>query len=123
MRPSARPNKGRRFVAPSRYQPERKEDRRGKALCLSGGGYRAALFHLGALRRLNEVGLVSKLDTVSSVSGGSIASGLLAKVWPKLSAALNRATGIFGNFEEVYEEPLREFCRRNIRTAPLVTDR
>ena len=23
-------------------------------LCLSGGGYRAALFHLGAVRRLNE---------------------------------------------------------------------
>jgi len=36
------------------YKPE--HDRRGKAVCLSGGGFRAALFHLGALQRLNEVG-------------------------------------------------------------------
>ena len=28
----------------------------GLALCLSGGGYRAMLFHVGALWRLNEVG-------------------------------------------------------------------
>ena len=30
--------------------------REGVALCLSGGGYRAALFHLGALQRLHETG-------------------------------------------------------------------
>jgi NTE family protein len=30
-------------------------------LALSGGGYRAALFHLGALRRLNELGVLSRL--------------------------------------------------------------
>jgi len=44
------------------------------ALCLSGGGYRA-LFHLGALRRLNELGLLSQVQLVSSVSGGSILAG------------------------------------------------
>src|SRR4051794_38444295 len=30
----------------------------GTALCLSGGGYRAMLFHIGVLRRLNEAGLL-----------------------------------------------------------------
>lgn len=44
----------------------------GTTLSLSGGGYRAMVFHVGALCRLNEVGLLSKLKRVSSVSGGSI---------------------------------------------------
>ncbi len=49
----------------------------GAALCLSGGGYRAMVFHLGALIRLNEVGLLSQLKRVSSASGGSITAGVL----------------------------------------------
>src|SRR6266852_4666145 len=105
-------------MPPSKYQPE--GERTKKGLCLSGGGYRAALFHLGALRRLNEVGLLSKLDTISSVSGGSVANGLLAKVWPTLTAD---ATGTFTNFVEAYETPLRGFCSTDVRTGPLLTDR
>ena len=50
----------------------------GIALCLSGGGYRAMLFHLGSLWRLNELHYLKKLNRVSSVSGGSITSGVLA---------------------------------------------
>jgi NTE family protein len=56
----------------------------GMALCLSGGGYRAMLFHLGVLWRLNEVGYLPKLERISSVSGGSIIAGVLALKWPKL---------------------------------------
>lgn len=41
-------------------------------LALSGGGFRAALFHLGALARLAEVDLLRKVDVISTVSGGSI---------------------------------------------------
>src|SRR5579862_2581173 len=52
--------------------------RAGVALALSGGGFRATLFHLGALRRLDELGVLDKLDAISSVSGGSIASACLA---------------------------------------------
>jgi len=44
----------------------------GIVLCLSGGGYRAMLFHPGALWRLNEAGCLPKLARVSNVSGGSI---------------------------------------------------
>jgi NTE family protein len=50
----------------------------GVALALSGGGFRATLFHCGALWRLNELAYLPKVVRVSSVSGGSIAAGLLA---------------------------------------------
>jgi predicted acylesterase/phospholipase RssA len=49
----------------------------GIALCLSGGGYRAMLFHLGTLWRLNEFGLLFRLQRISSVSGGSITGAIL----------------------------------------------
>ena len=41
-------------------------------LALSGGGYRAAAYHLGTLRALHKLGILDKLDVISSVSGGSI---------------------------------------------------
>lgn len=53
-------------------------------LCLSGGGYRAMLFHVGTLMRLNEAGYLGKLDRISSVSGGSITAGVLGLHWKKL---------------------------------------
>src|SRR6202008_3998240 len=57
----------------------------GIALCLSGGGYRAMLFHVGALWRLNELGWLRLLDRVSSVSGGSITNGVLGLAWNRLA--------------------------------------
>jgi len=50
-------------------------------LALSGGGYRATLFGLGSLTRLNDAGLLGKLDLITSVSGGSILAGILALRW------------------------------------------
>ena len=43
----------------------------GLALALSGGGFRAMLFHAGALMRLNELGILSRVARISSVSAGS----------------------------------------------------
>lgn len=71
-------------------------NRQGLGLCLSGGGYRAMLFHAGVLVRLNEAGLLGKLTMVSSVSGGSIAAGLLAVLWPQLDIGEN---GVAANFD------------------------
>jgi NTE family protein len=51
-------------------------------LCLSGGGYRAMLFHTGAIFRMNELGLLGKIDRVSSVSGGSMTAAALALAYP-----------------------------------------
>ncbi|MCU1231709.1 MAG: patatin [Acidobacteria bacterium] len=41
-------------------------------LALSGGGFRAAAFHIGTLDALEELGLLDKVSNLSTVSGGSI---------------------------------------------------
>ncbi|MDQ3931126.1 MAG: patatin-like phospholipase family protein [Chloroflexota bacterium] len=85
----------------------------GVALCLSGGGYRAMLFHLGALWRLNELGYLGRLSRVSSVSGGSITAGALALAWHKL-----RFTGdplrVAENFKEEIVLPVRGLADKTI---------
>lgn len=43
------------------------------ALALSGGGYRAAAFHLGTLRFLDRARLLGDVGIISTVSGGTIA--------------------------------------------------
>jgi NTE family protein len=79
----------------------------GIALCLSGGGYRAMLFHLGALWRLNESGYLKKLDRLSSVSGGSITAGALALGWSKLDFD---SAGVAQAFGERVVSPLRNMA-------------
>lgn len=46
-------------------------------LALSGGGIRAAIFHLGVLRGMAETGEFSKITSISSVSGASLCIGLI----------------------------------------------
>jgi NTE family protein len=82
-----RPEALRQAAAPVQRLPGEaldEEPRDGLALCLSGGGYRAMLFHTGSLWRLGELGYLPKLDRISSVSGGSIAAGFLARRWSEL---------------------------------------
>ena len=83
----------------------------GIALCLSGGGYRAMVFHLGALWRLNELGYLSKLDRISSVSGGSITAGLLGLKWPRLAFDAN---GVSPTFESEVIAPVRALASKTI---------
>lgn len=45
-------------------------------LALSGGGHRAAFFHIGVLARLAELGLLRPVQVISTVSGGSIVGAL-----------------------------------------------
>lgn len=87
-----------------------KQPARGTALCLSGGGYRAMLFHAGVLWRLNETGWLPKLSRISSVSGGSITAGLLAMNWKKLDFE----NGVAGNFEKLIIDPLKSLASRTI---------
>ena len=47
-------------------------------LALSGGGSRAIAFHLGCLRALNELGILSRVQVLSTVSGGSVIGALYA---------------------------------------------
>lgn len=61
-----------------------REPQAGTGLCLSGGGYRAMLFHAGTLWRLYETGVLAHVSRISSVSGGSITAGVLGLNWTKL---------------------------------------
>lgn len=76
------------FVAPVSVHEARKRGgpSPGIGLAVSGGGYRAMLFHLGAFLRLFEVGLLQRLDRIASVSGGSITAAKIALEWDKLDS-------------------------------------
>ena len=89
--------------APDRAEP-------GIALCLSGGGYRAMLFHAGAVWRLNELGYLPRLNRISSVSGGSITNGVLALNWTKL----RYDNGVATNLDELFVGPLRKLASETI---------
>jgi len=56
------------------------------ALVLSGGGIRAMIFHLGVLKYLAEKECLEYVNRLSTVSGGSLVTGLIFKesnmVWP-----------------------------------------
>jgi NTE family protein len=88
----------------------------GVALCLSGGGYRAMLFHIGTLWRLNEACYLPRLDRISSVSGGSITAGRLALYWDRLDFAGNVAR----QFDAVLVKPIRRLASRTIDAGALL---
>lgn len=83
-------------------------------LCLSGGGYRAMLFSLGSLWRLNELGWLRKLDVVSSVSGGSILNGVLATRWKDLTWSTDNPDGVATNFVPLVAQPVRAMAGKTL---------
>lgn len=85
----------------------------GIALCLSGGGYRAMVFHAGSLWRLSELDYLKKLDRVSSVSGGSITAGVLALAWPGLDGTRHK-------FEELVVKPIRALASKTIDVGSVI---
>ena len=82
----------------------------GPALCLSGGGFRAMLFHVGVLWRLNEIGWLPRLKRVSSVSGGSITAGVLGATWDSLQFE----SGVANDFAAQVVDPIRELASHTI---------
>jgi NTE family protein len=104
---------------PVRLIPTDDKDREptdGTALCLSGGGYRAMLFHTGVLLRLNEAGLLGGLNRVSSVSGGSITAGVLAHRWSDLTFDGAVAT----NLDSCLVDPIRAMAGRSIDVSSVL---
>ena len=97
--------------------PGPRRERAGHGLCLSGGGYRAMVFHAGVLSRLNDLGHLPRLDFVSSVSGGSLAAGVLALAWGGLRFD---ATGRAANLDELVLRPLREMARRDLDRTSVI---
>jgi NTE family protein len=99
-------------LSPARQLEEDVEGpREGIGLCLSGGGYRAMLFHVGSLWRLNELGWLGRLDHVSSVSGGSITAATLGLNWDELAFD---ASGIADDFSRQIVKPIRKLGDRTI---------
>jgi len=88
-------------------------------LALSGGGMRAALYHIGVLARLAELGVLRHLDVISCVSGGSIAGAyyylkLKQLIESKADAEITRA-----DYMKLVAEMADEFMagvQQNIRT-------
>jgi NTE family protein len=89
----------------------------GTALCLSGGGYRAMVFHVGVLWRLNEAGLLPGLKRVSSVSGGSVTAGVLALNWSRLGFD---GDGVGTGFVPAVVEPVRAMAREHIDVSAVL---
>lgn len=95
----------------------------GIALCLSGGGYRAMLFHIGSLWRLNELGLLSQLKRISSVSGGSITAAVLGVAWnelgfSKIAKPPQRADQVL--FEKLVVSPIRKMASTSIDVSSVL---
>jgi len=91
----------------------------GIGIALSGGGFRAMLFHAGALARMNELGLLSRAQRIASVSGGSIIAGHLALCWSALGAA--DGNHVFANFKGIVVEPILAFSRQSIDVVDALT--
>ena len=83
----------------------------GTGMAVSGGGFRATLFHLGAFWRMNDLGYLKKINRISSVSGGSITAALLGLKWKKLKFNEN---GSALNFKDEVAKPLQDFCSQKV---------
>ena len=81
-------------------------------LCLSGGGFRAAFYALGALRYLAEAERLGQVDVISAVSGGSVAAAMVADRWEKFV----EAGGTCNAFLSEMDAPFRSVVTtRNLR--------
>jgi predicted acylesterase/phospholipase RssA len=93
-------------------------------LALSGGGFRASLFHLGVIRRLEELGIMKDVAVVSSVSGGSIiAAYYLVEMERRLRKKTTMERETPEARVEVFEEIAKDFIEaldHNLRTRALI---
>src|SRR6516164_11213082 len=80
-------------------------------LALSGGGFRATLYHLGLVRFLRDAGILSRVSQITSVSGGSIIAAHLVLNW-------GRYNGSPEDFEAAAAE-LLAFVRLDVRNRIL----
>ena len=56
-------------------------------LALSGGGFRATLYHLCLVRFLRDAGVLPSITHITAVSGGSICAAHLALNWDRYNAS------------------------------------
>src|SRR5262249_27410692 len=63
------------------------DGRKNIGLALSGGGFRATLYHIGLVRFLFDAGILPHVSHITSVSGGSIFGAHLALNWGRYTAS------------------------------------
>ena len=80
-------------------------------LALSGGGFRATLYHLGVVRFLRDAGLLEYVSHVTCVSGGSVLGAHLVMNW-------DRYCGEAEQFDEAAQEIL-DFVSLDVRNRIL----
>jgi NTE family protein len=83
-------------------------------ICLSGGGLRASFYALGVLRYLAEAGILHRLATISSISGGSIAAAALADRWGEVAAAGHSLEAFLEHVDRPFRSVVTEKNLRNI---------
>ncbi|HEX8393540.1 MAG TPA: patatin-like phospholipase family protein [Longimicrobium sp.] len=86
----------------------------GIGLCLSGGGYRAMLFHAGVIWRLNELGILHELKRISSVSGGSLTAAMLGLHWRSLRWLQVEGRTVASDLTEQVIEPIQRLARHTV---------
>lgn len=101
-----------RFV-PLRSTLEETAQPKGIGLCLSGGGYRAALYSLGAVWALRDLRLLADVTTIGAVSGGAITGALVASNW-------DAAVGSDGEFRDSIVAPLMHATAKTIDIPAVV---
>jgi predicted acylesterase/phospholipase RssA/MinD-like ATPase involved in chromosome partitioning or flagellar assembly len=88
-------------------------------LALSGGGFRASLYHLGVLARLAELDVLRQVEVISCVSGGSIVGAYYyLKVRQLLESKTENEIGP-KDYIDIVSEMIRDFLpgvQKNIRT-------
>jgi NTE family protein len=112
------PSNKKRAIEPVEFlESEKVGPEPGIGLSLSGGGYRAMLFHVGSLWRLYETGLLGRLDRISSVSGGSITGAVLGLAWNQIqpNAAPHRA-----RFEKNLVQPIHALADETIDSSGII---
>ena len=86
-------------------------------LALSGGGFRASLFHLGVLAKLAELDILRQVEILSCVSGGSIVGAHYYLKVRKLMNDKPDAEIDAYDFVELVAELIDDFVRASRRTC------
>src|ERR1700761_6971242 len=85
-------------------------------LALSGGGFRASLYHLGLVRFLRDAGILSQVSQITSVSGGSVLAAHLVLNWGRYNGSASEFDAAASEFVSFVRLDVRN---RVIRRYPL----
>ncbi len=89
-------------------------------LALSGGGFRASLYHLGLVRFLRDADILRQVTHITSVSGGSIFSAHLALNWDRYNGSPNEFDAAAAEFLSFVRLDVRNrIARRFLLNMPL----